>query len=202
MILSIKKGCFIFLLSFCSISNVFAYYCSTQQKNGFISIGNTMDQVKAACGEPTDITESEAPPSNAISTIQYWMYENIQVNMQQPLTVQGPIRNVQRNLPPVVFQITNNFITAITQGEKSVTQTNQCNGSQSEVRVGDSLDKLITACGQPSFVNTSNQSAAQTPPEKMTTWTYSTGQYAPPITLIFNAQGSLISINGSNEPNT
>ena len=138
------------------------------------------------------------------------MYENAEVVMNQPLSVEGPYRSVKRNGPPTVFQVTNNKVTAITQGNNNVNQTNQCmssqpgspqqTSSQGEVRIGDSVDKIIAACGQPSFVNTTNETKAEEQaPKEVTVWSYDLGPYSPALVLQFE-NAKLISINGNTNP--
>ena len=174
-------------------NSAFAFYCSTATGNGYINIGDSMAQVKQNCGMPNQEQVNEVPASSAITTTQYWLYENIQVLEESPLAVEGPYRSVSRQGPSFVIQVKNNVVTAITQGNESVESTNQCD--QGVVRVGDSIDRLISACGKPSFVNVeSGQGGQETPKKKVTTWTYQSNSYAAPLTLEFE-DGKLTKIN-------
>lgn len=172
--------------------SAFAFYCSVNGHNGFINIGDSTDQVKQACGDPDTAQDAPLEGEDKITTIQYWLYQNVQVNYMSPLAVEGPFTNVTRNGPPMVFEITNSLVTAITQGGNSVTATTAC--PEGAVRIGTSIDRLIEACGQPTTVNMQNQQTDPVDRPKVLTWTYSDPYDQQPIVLQF-IDGRLSSIN-------
>ena len=168
----------------------FAYYCSTSSGQGFINVGDTMSQVESACGTPTSTSEDEVQ-DNSFSTTEYWSYSNVKVTKAVPLGVNQPDATVTSSGSTATFAIQNGVVTTISENGKSVTSTDNCGPS---ISIGASSDTVLSSCGNPS--NTSMQNTPSKQKKKVTTWTYSTGQYSTPLTLKFDEEGKLTSIDG------
>ncbi len=165
-----------FLLS----AQALAYYCSTPAGNGYVNEGDSMSKVQQACGQPTSSTDSDKQ-NETTTAIQYWTYENAQVDKGTGLGNYSQ-QTVVRSGPSTTVEVANGKITNIMQSG-SQSGSENC-FSQSSIQVGGSSDDLLAACGSPTSTTTQPKTT-QGPTTKITTWIYSRGQYSSPLVLTF-----------------
>ena len=179
-----KKLQWIAVFSLCTLSlPAFAYYCSTQHGNGFIDIGNTMEQVVSACGEPNQKSDPSVYQDSKMVTTQYWIYDNTQAYRTNVLAIEET-RVVNRDAPTLVVEVTDGIVTNITQGGDE-TQSGYCAARGNTVQIGNSIDALNSTCGTPTAVNIQQRQATQTPPQEKVIWTYQWDSYTQPLHLEF-----------------
>lgn len=187
------KQWIVVLISLFLTQSTFAYYCSTRQANGFISVGDTMDQVRKACGDPTEEGKPSLYQDSQLVTTQYWVYENTQVSNTNVLAIKQT-RVVTREAPTVVVEITEGKVTNITQGGNEA-QSGYCASMGNTIQIGDSIDQVNAACGNPTYMNTEQHQKNTSPPQEKVIWTYQWEPYTQPLKLEFIG-GKLTNIEG------
>lgn len=126
-----------------------------------INQGDAMPVVIAACGKPTVEKKMEGE-SNAPQEWQYY----VEVNPPNPNTIKFSV------------VIANKKVVSMVSNAMSLTTTSVCG---STISIGDSMDAVRSACGNPMFIN-KGQSAATQKPSEIYELTY---QGPAPNTLVF-----------------
>ena len=170
----------------CSLYATDHLYCP--QKHGYINLGMTTDQVKAACGEPVAIQESKRPYMEKIP-VQQLMYTNkgTQTAVHSPFTV-----NVGFGGANLEVNIVNNKVKSILVNGNSANAASFCEGVS--IQVGDDAAKVYGSCGTPTIVNNTFIEEPVRTVTKPIIWIYQPGENQPSVTLTF-IDGKLQSIN-------
>jgi hypothetical protein len=148
----------------------FAFFCPTNFTQ--INLGNTMEEVIAACGKPDTQDTKEKKPEGP----QEWNYmvpQTVSANYMATPT-QGTLRT------QMTFDSSGKAINISVNGI-GVGATSICG---KPITLGDNRDTVKAACGDPVFVNKGSASttSAQEQVIKVTTFIYNTN---PPAKLIF-----------------
>ncbi len=184
---------FILLFSTC-IHAGNSLYCPSN--HAYINSGMTQEQVIAACGQPSSVQTTGQPVMQQVPMVQL-VYSTLN---------QGPPMNFYPGLSPVYkmfslpsgsvginiqVNLVNNHVTSITVNNAETNATNVCSGGS--FQLGDAINNVYNACGNPSMVNNTyiNQPVPKT--QKPQVWYYDF-QYQPSVTLTF-VNGLLQSIN-------
>jgi len=145
------------------------YFCEKGARG--VSVGDTIDTVRAACGDPTTVTTKNIQEASPASTVQ-WIY------------TLGFIvaKNVAVTLPTLTITFQNQVVTQLAKNGIPLVGDTNCTLT-GVVRIGDSMDKVTAACGQPNMVNNSQQTVSIN--KEVMTWTYNFGPYQPQILFNF-----------------
>lgn len=147
----------------------FAFFCPTNFSQ--ITVGDTIEQVTKICGKPNKQETKEVKPEGP----QEWSYYVSQtVSMGNLTPAQGTLKT------QVTFDNTGKAINMSVNGV-GVGATAICG---TMIQLGDTMEKVKNACGEPSFINKQNANlpATQVPSTKVTTFFYNS---TPPVKLIF-----------------
>jgi len=160
-----KKFLFI-LFGFIFPAIGFAFFCPTNFNQ--IQIGDTLEQVQQACGQPDKQDEKEVEAEGP----QEWSYfvaQNVAINAMQQ--VQGTLKTT------FSFDANGKAINISVNGI-GVGATTICGNN---LQLGDTKETVKATCGQPSFINKQSTSTEKKS-SKVTEFTYNTN---PPVKLIF-----------------
>lgn len=146
----------------------YAFLCPTNFNQ--IYPGYSMTQVKQLCGPPT--SQSSQPMKQKLP--QEWTYYTTLSVVGLGLTNTNSSGTVKITM---AFDSDEKLI-HLTLNGTSLTSTDAC---QQTVQIGDTISKVRDACGQPNYVNKS-QDTTNAPPATVTKWHYNS---TPPATLIF-----------------
>jgi hypothetical protein len=156
----------------------FAILCPTNFTE--IHMGESVADVKAACGKP----DSEATSEDSDEGPQEWNYY---VSVNQAF-YQNVSQNSQATLKTTIAfdkgKITNMSVNGV-----GVSNTAICGNS---IQIGDTMEATKAACGKPAFINRGTGSQAGTEngdakaKSKNTTLTYSSGGNSNTTTLVFD----------------
>lgn len=177
------------------------YYCP--QNHGFIKIGMSPEEVEAACGPPLSKQESNKPVMQQIPMLQ--LFYN---NQGTPSSYYGVwalptgVGTGQR----LEVDVINNKVSAIRlNGENinasSITSnidtnmgnTNDTTVCSGEFKIGDPVQKVYNACGDPPIVNNTFVNQPILSNRKPVIWIYQPSEYEQQISLTF-VNGHLQSI--------
>lgn len=154
----------------------FAYFCPANFNS--VNVGDTMQQVEAACGKPDAKKESTVEPT----TPQEWNYY-----VAVPTTVVGGVMKQQGTLRMAVVFDADGHVINLTVNGVGVSETPICGAS---IQLGNSLEQVKSACGEPAFVNKSQAATAPSSPKtQRAEWKYTQG--GTTTTLIFE-NGKLV----------
>lgn len=150
----------------------FAFFCPTNFSQ--IEFGMTVDQVTQLCGKPDTQKESTKENENVPQEWSYFIQQTVSMGNNQ--NAQGTLKTT------VTFDESGKAINISANGI-GVGATSLCGSS---IQLGDTRDKIKSACGDPAFVN--KQTAPTNgnpppPPTKVVEFNYSS--VTPPATLIF-----------------
>ena len=145
----------------------------------YIQVGMTLDQVRAACGEPTSASEKRGSDIQQ-EDVEEWVY-----NLDYPRLGEGP-----RQMLQLVIQ--DGKVASMSMAGSAWTSNQGCRGNP--IKIGDNAANIQSLCGAPTFINRGKQNVNRGV-IKYTTWTYDFGPYKPKATLVFKS-GILSSING------
>jgi hypothetical protein len=171
---------FVFLIA----QPVFAYYCSTRERNGFINVGDSMEQVLVACGQPQQKSKPESVNATKMITTQYWIYNNANKKTNNFVAANPPLYSVDREAPMLVLQIVEGKVKRITEGDREG-QSGYCAARGNYVRSGDGMDQVSLKCGKPNEMHIEQQEIAISEPQEKVIWTYQWDSYAQPLKLEF-----------------
>lgn len=155
------------------------YYC--EKTFSVVKVGDSMEAIKAACGEPTNISTQEQTVPNTTSAVK-WVY-----NLGM-FTIKG----VVFNLPMINLTFREQKVVDVNRNGLPVT-AGYCaiNGL---VTLGDTMDKVLLNCGQPNFTTTAELQNSTS--KTITQWTYNFGPYRPQIIFNFDNEKVIQISNG------
>lgn len=174
------KPFLLFFLACCS-TGLFAQTTTSSYScpNTYITVqlGDSVDKVRAACGDPTTASKRVEPVSSTINTLQ-WIYTSGQ-------SLNGRVSQ----LPVLVISFRNQQVTKIENLATAGLSVPACsyNGS---INLGDSQDSVLLACGRPSLVSTKQETDPNPQTKEVTEWVYNYGPYKPQI--IFDFEGGAL----------
>lgn len=155
------------------------YYCPTTYKT--VKLGDSIDAVRAACGNPTSTTTRQEQVLIPVNTVK-WIYTlNLKDKSGNPVLI-----------PAFTITLRDQKVIAIERNNLPTLGSSYCvqNGS---VNLGDMQDSVLQACGQPNAVNSQQDSTTST--KEVVEWVYNNGPYKPQI--IFNFEGGVLKQMGS-----
>lgn len=155
-----------------------SYYCPTTFQN--VKVGDNMDDVRAACGNPT-ATNTQQQQTSTPTTVTQWVY-TLGLFSIKGVTVDLPTLTIAFDSNQKVMQIDRSgaFVSA-----------GYC-AANGMVNIGDPASAVLLTCGRPSFISTREQ--AVTTANSITEWTYNNGPYKPQIIFDFQ-DGKLTQIS-------
>lgn len=161
-----------------------SFYCP--QNSGYINLGMSQQEVRAACGEPTQLQAGANTVTQQIPVTQL-VYSTINsgpVDYYQGIAPIYSMWSLPSGSQGVNLQVNlvNNRVSAITLNQEQTNAVSACSGGP--FQIGDNIDAVMTACGPPNVVNNSyiNQEVPKdNHPEK---WIYDLTDQ-PSITLTF-----------------
>lgn len=161
-------------------------YCP--QNHGYINIGMTVDQVIAACGQP--LSQQTA---NQFATLKVPMQQLIYRNQGAQTSFEGSFQ-LRTGLNGVNLQVdvVDDIVKSVNVGGSNSNAFSICDGVA--IQVGDPVDKVYNACGNPSIVNTTYVNKKIPSLAKPQVWIYQSDPYQPSVSLTF-IDGKLQSIN-------
>lgn len=187
------------LASIAHADNVQGFFCP--QGNSYIQLGMTSDQVKAACGQPQFLQNEGANlvqnvPVTRLTynninkgSVYYWNLNKVYNQFGLP---SGTI------VTPLTVLIMDDKIKSINFNGNDVQTTGACAFSGSttfagnssptsdiSIGVGDTMDKVIAACGNPDYTDNSYMQVPISARDKPELWTYKLDQYSPSFNLLF-----------------
>ena len=172
------------------------YYCT--QTNQYINTGMSTEDVKQACGDPSNIQKSEKPATTRVPVTQLTFNVSTTTTGSYAGTVTPGIQSgaVQINSGPLstlMVSVKNNQISKISLNGESVQSASVCGGS---FGVGDSASAAINNCGAPSSQNDSYVNVKTGQMDHIELWTYQFNDNTqPPFQLTF-VNGSLTQTPG------
>lgn len=156
------------------------FYCEKEYRN--VSVGDSMDTVRAACGDPTHTTTKEQQVLVPVDVDQ-WVYN---------LGLLPGNGSAVITLPSLTLTFRDNAVIQIDRVGFPNSNVGQCNVI-GVVHIGDSKQKTLSVCGQPDQVNHSQLSTKNT--KVIVVWTYDYGSYRPQIIFDFDETGRLTEIS-------
>lgn len=160
--------CFVVLLPLdLQAISVSSYTCPSTYRT--VQVGNSMDNVRSACGEPTSSTVEAVPVNTPIETTQ-WIY-----------TANVKIKDNFISTPILVITLQNGQVTQIEKTSLAAPLSTSC---ANVINFGDSQATVLSACGQPNIVNSKQK--ANTNTKQITHWIYNFGPYKPQVIFDFD----------------
>lgn len=173
------------------------YYCPLN--HAYIRVGMSEAQVLSACGQPIMKQRTSVQISKRIPVTQL-----IYSNLNQGGLYSGWTTNYNMwSLPSgslginLQVEITNNKVTSINLNGSSTNAADVCQGVA--FQLGDDVNTVYNACGEPSAVNNSFINQPVPSAQKPENWVYQTDAYQPKFSLTFT-DGILQAIDTPNEP--
>lgn len=151
----------------------FSYNSYTCDKTfRIVQVGDSMDTVRVACGEPTTSKNIEKPVTTSVTTAQ-WIYT---LGLIQ-------YKGIVLNLSSLAISFRDQKVIAIARSGAIV--TNGYCAINGRVNLGDTMTQVLTTCGQPNLVNNLQEAINST--KSITEWIYDNGPYKPQILFDFEA---------------
>jgi len=151
---------FIATLSLCFTTSSFAMLCPSNFST--INVGDTLEQVKTACGDPTSETTKESLDDAS----QEWVYYFTPDPSQSGIVPTQPQTATLRTTVALV----NGKVVNISTNGMGMTST-LCGG---QVQIGTPAAKVKSACGKPAMINTSDNGQKNGGGVKITELVYTT----------------------------
>lgn len=174
-----------------------SYYCP--KNNGYVQLGMTQSEVLAACGEPLSKTETDKPVMKEIPMQQ--LYYNSQgtpsafyefwtmptgVDTGQKLEVDV----IDGKVSAIVFNGESVNSSSLTSNISSKGYTNDfftneltvCSGS---FRIGDPVERVYNACGDPPMLNSTFVKQPIVSKTKPQIWIYQPSEFEASVTMTF-----------------
>lgn len=158
-------------------SSAFAFFCPTNFNQ--INFGDTIDQVKQACGNPA----KEETKDVTKNVPQEWSYY-----IPQSVGMGGTYTQAQGTLKTSITFDKDDKAVNISVNGIGVGATTICGQN---IQLGDSQETVKSACGEPSFINkeqprapTTDTTTAPAVADKITEFTYTSN---PPTVLVFES---------------
>ena len=153
-----------------------SYFCMDTHQP--VSVGDSMDFVAAACGEPStkkDAQQSLANDSDNVLT--QWVY----TRADDTLPAKGGKKNIVQK-PALTFSFQNGMLIQIDHHAPAEVTDTICL-SMPEIN-HDNMHAVKFLCGKPDHVITGNQ--VKNLSQSVTVWTYNFSPYQPPMDFIFS----------------
>lgn len=188
---SILLGLFLGLLT--TVVMAQSVYCP--QKAGYIHVGMTEEQVISACGQPLSKQQSNMPLMRKVP-VQQLIYTSVNSSSVYPGL--NSAFYTQWSLASGVSGVTlevdvvNNKVSAVSLNGANTNAMSICGGTS--IQVGDNVNQVYNACGNPSAVNNTFSKQFIQSNNKPEVWIYQVNPYQPPISLTF-LNGKLQSID-------
>jgi hypothetical protein len=179
--------------------SVQGFFCP--QGNSYIQLGISSDQVKNACGQPQFLQNDS---NNLVQNVPVTRltYNNINRgsvyywNLNKVYNQFGlPSGNI---VTPLTILIVDNKVKSINFNGNDVQTTGVCAfagsttfagnpspTSNTSIGVGDTMDQVISACGNPDHTDQSYMQIPISAQSKPELWTYKLDQYSPSYNLLF-----------------
>lgn len=167
-------------------------YCPAKQ--GYISIGMDSSQVMSLCGQPMMRQDSnEVQVAQKIPVTQLIYTTLNQGSVYSGLSSYYTMWSLPSgsNGTSLRFNVVNNKITAIDINGSGTNAMSICGGAS--VQIGDDVNKVYSACGDPSLVNETFINQPIPKSQHPEVWIYQLEPYQPTIHLTF-IDGKLQSI--------
>src|SRR5262249_28864349 len=145
-----------------------------------VSVGATMDEVQAACGQPASTSTSTAQVNEPVNLIQ-WIY----------LPTNAIAQPNSQFMPQLVITFKDNQVVNVTPHNQTSTTNFPCL-QNNRITVGSSMNFVTEQCGAPKYINKIQQSNMRN--ATVTQWVYNFGSYRPQMIFIFT-DGKLTQIN-------
>ncbi len=164
----------LFSILFSVNSYAASFYCANT--NGAIATGDSMDEVQAQCGAPTN-TSTRTDTVASTNTETQWIY----ATQGMAMTPQGTY--APGLVPYLTVTIQDNKVIQIQRTTNNIMPNSLTCGLSQAVSINSPSESILLACGKPTLTQT-----VQTPKNTMqevTIWTYNRGPYEPQIILNF-----------------
>lgn len=155
-----------------------SYYCPIT--HNYVNLGDTIDQVTKACGNPTDTKTWTSVNYDSIP-VEQWIYQ-----ARMPLLhKQYPTTGVNIVSYPITLAINfkDNQISQM-MAEGNIVQAGYYCSLDTPIKIGDSKNAVKSLCGTPNAIKNTTQ-----PTEKHTAtqliYIYKLDQYSNPVSLYF-----------------
>ena len=172
--------------------SVDSLYCPYKQ--GYISIGMSNDQVIARCGQPIKRENSSNVQVSKKIPVTQLIYTTLNTGAVYPgLTSYYEMWSLPSgsNGTSLRVNVINDKITAVDINGSATNAMSICGGSH--IQIGDDVNKVYSACGNPSLVNETFINQPVPNSQQPEVWTYQLDPYQPTIHLTF-ISGNLQSI--------
>lgn len=136
-----------------------------------VMTGYTMDQVTAACGQPTSSSNSQGQMTLPVKQMQ-WIY-----TLPSSTTFNGYL-----HAPQMVIVFENDQVVEVSSSTSEAASLFACYRTD-RIAVGNSTTQVLQQCGSPNFINYVQQARPQT--VSSTQWVYNFGPYRPQMVFIF-----------------
>lgn len=163
-------------------------------KNGYITVGMTVDQVRNACGAPTSVAKSDKPFMEKVEVTQYiFNNQGTQKGFYGVWAMPVATSASGNGGVKLAVNVIDDKIDSINLDGNGVNAFSICGRN---LQVGDDAMGLQNACGTPSLVNKTFEMKPVPSRTKPETWFYKAGEYLPTLSLTF-VDGKLQSISSS-----
>jgi len=169
------------LVSQASVANTL--FCT--HGNTTIQTGDTMDQVKAACGEPLKEQSSEKTDAKRI-VMEQWFYTSSPYRPNYRPTPQLIVPKLTSSLHQkrgVLLSFLHGNLVEISRSGQKVSRAT-CGPYGQPISVGMTMDQVTQVCGQADYYSEA-QSFTKPPKHLIVRWTYDNGPYQAQNILIF-----------------
>ena len=191
-----STGLGLLIVPFCLFADTQSYYCP--ENHAYINLGMTPDQVIAACGQPLSQQASNQPVLQKVPVTQL-IYNNIG-NTNTTFGLGPQVWNLPANSSSAFYgvwnlstgiaggaqlevDIANQKVRSIKLNGSGTNSASICQGGN--IQPGDPVQKVYSACGSPSIVNSTYINELIPTSEKPKVWIYKPGEYQPSVTLTF-----------------
>ena len=167
-------------------------YCP--QRQGYIKIGMTEQEVISACGQPLSKQESNQPATTRVPVKQLIFTRLNQGSVYSTLDPIYDAWSLSSGTSEIHLEvdIVNQKVSTIRLNGSDTNSVSICqNGT---VNIGDDESKVYNACGNADFINETYVNQMLTGDDKPTVWIYQINAYQQPVNLTF-VDGKLQSIN-------
>lgn len=158
----------ILFLNFAHAAGYNLYYCEKNFRT--VQIGDTTENVRAACGDPTITNSQHIQVSTPVDLVN-WTYT------LGLFSVKGAVFT----LPSIVITFRENKVAEINRSGLLI--SNAACAVNGSVNIGDNAEQVLLKCGQPNSINNIQEMINSTRP--VTEWIYNFGPYKPQIIFSF-----------------
>lgn len=162
-------------------------YCEQNQR--YINIGMTPEEVVNACGQPSSREQSSQPVVQQVP-VEQLMYNN--QGSEQAFYGVWALPTGVNGGAQLQVNIVDNKVRSVNINGSSTNAFTLC--SDTAIKIGDPVESVYSACGNPSAVNNSYINQPIQSNQKPEVWIYQTSRFEPPHSLTF-INGKLQSID-------